>query len=64
MEQMKIMSYVYENKEMDATELRKFKICAAFGAALLYLFLVVNAKAQDIRSGAIGLHPTAAQVAR
>jgi hypothetical protein len=61
---MKTMSYASRNLETDATELLKFRICAAFGFVVLYVFLVANANAPDIRSGATGLNGTTAQAAR
>jgi hypothetical protein len=42
--QMKTMSYANKNKETDAGELRKFRICMAFGVAVIYLLLLVSAK--------------------
>ena len=61
---MKTMSYAVQNKAKNAAELRKFRICVAFGVAVLYLFLVVNANAQDSRFSTIGAHGTAVQLAR
>lgn len=42
--QMKTISYASKNRETDASELRKFRICVAFGVAVLYLLLLVSAK--------------------
>ncbi len=61
---MKTMSYAIQNKAKNAAELRRFRICVAFGVAVLYLFLVLNAKTQDTSFRAIGLHGTAAQLVR
>ncbi len=61
---MKTMSCVSQNKETNEAELFKFRMCAAFGTALLYLFLVINARAQDLKVTTIGLNSAAAQVAR
>ncbi len=61
---MKAMSHVSQNNETAESELFKLRIFAAFGTALLYLFLVINARAQDLKVITIGLNSTAAQVAR
>ena len=61
---MKVMSHVSQSNETAESELLKFRIFAAFGTALLYLFLVINARAQDLKVITIGLSSTAAQVAR
>jgi hypothetical protein len=42
--QMKTMSYASKNRETDTAELSKFRICVAFGVAVLYLLLVVITK--------------------
>jgi hypothetical protein len=42
---MKIMSYAVQNKKTDEAELRKFRICLAFGVAVIYLLLLVSARA-------------------
>ncbi len=41
---MKTMSYAIRNKKTDARELRKFRICAAFGVAVIYILLIVTAR--------------------
>ena len=45
MKQIRMMSNVSQNKDTDTAELRKFRIWAAFFAIVIYVFLVINAKA-------------------